>query len=243
MAPAINGGYAKDLSTSPQGIERSPIIYQKYFFNPLDSSLYKMTEYHIKGSEYRGCIEVHELVYGAGDGYALEYAKFIFDEKNDNIAAAVEAISLGIPTEQEKLIARYVYSNILIHEADETVEGKQIRGAYVDSEYEQAKITREVYLTLLNRYGTLVSDSQQSVKGHLLWAYGVCRWGSVRVYDRNEKAFLSTLSHEGDEPENGIAPWSVINIEKNDTTELRRGYWTIEDDLSRLVLVLKHLQN
>ncbi|WP_418358372.1 hypothetical protein ACNH6B_04975 [Shewanella basaltis] len=239
MAPAVNGDYEKDLSTPPQGINHSSIVFQKHFYNPLDSSIYKITEYPIKGSEYRGCVEVHILEFKEGDEYPLEYANEVFLEKKDNVAAANEAIDLGIPHEHELLIARYVYANITIHEAEGTVEGKQIRGAFVDNDYAGAKITREVYLTLLSRYGVVVSDSQQSIGGHGLWAFGVCKWGHVQVYNRNENIYLSTLLPNGEEPDKNIKPWSVKNHEQNSVNKLRNGYWTIEDDLSRLVLVLK----
>ncbi|MEF1312360.1 hypothetical protein QTO01_20080 [Vibrio mytili] len=234
--------YSKDLCNPPLGLDRESPIHVKAFFNPIDGFVYEYREFSIKGSSNSGCIEVVCFEYSPEDDYTLEYADEVFQKHGCKYRAAEESLALGIPPVKETVTARYVYSDakVCFQNPDEILFGKQIRGAYVDAEFARAKLTKEVYLNLLDRYGTLVSDNVQSVDGHGLWAFGVCNWGEVSVYDSKTQRILSRMLPNGVTPDHGIVPWSTMSdLKANDLSKLREGFWTSGVCLRHLILVLR----
>lgn len=242
MAPAVIVDYSKDLCNPPLGLDRTSPLLTKTFFNPVDGYIYEIREFQIVGSSNSGCIEVVCYEYPEDDDFTLEYADQQYTEHQDKLLAAKEALDLEIPPECETVVARYVYSNasVCFQHPNEVLSGKQIRGAYVDPEYARAKLTKEVYLTLLDQHGVLVSDNVQSVDGHGLWAYGVCNWGEVSVYDSNTQRILSRLLPTGNTPDQSVIPWSSTrDLQSGDVTRLREGFWTAGVCLRHLILVLR----
>ncbi|EIJ2222172.1 hypothetical protein LIA61_000596 [Vibrio parahaemolyticus] len=245
MAPAVIVDYSKNLSNPPLGLDRESPQKIQAFFNTMDGFIYEYREYPIKGSSHSGCIEVVCFEYSPEDDFTLEHADTQFSEHGCKYKAAEEALALEIPPEEEKVVARYVYSDakVCFQNPDETVTGKQIRGAYVDPEYSGAKLTKEVYLTILEQYDVLVSDNVQSVDGHGLWAYGVCNWGEVSVYDSKTQRILSRMLPTGTSPDQGVVPWSTtVGLKTDDVARLRNGFWTSGVCLRHLILVLRKPQ-
>ncbi|EDP60028.1 hypothetical protein [Vibrio sp. AND4] len=242
MAPAVIVDYSKDLCNPPLGVNHKSPLLTKTFFNPVDGDIYEIREYQIVGSSNSGCIEVLVYEYSENDAYTLEYAEQQYKEHGDKLLAAQEALHLDIPPVKVTVVARYVYSDasICFQNPSETLPGKQIRGAYVHREYTRSKLTKEVYLTILDQYGVLVSDNVQSVDGHGLWAYGVCNWGEVSVYDSNTQLILSRLLPTGSTPDKSIIPWSLTReLQSEDVGKLRDGFWSSGVSLRHLILVLR----
>lgn len=244
MAPNVSEfSYDKLLNDPPRGVMLDSRLVMKNFYNNLDGFLYKIYEYRINGSEYSGCFEVVLLHYKDHDNFPEEHAEMIYGESKNIEHAALEAMSLEIDPIEEIVIARYVVKNINISfdGASVTVErsGKQIKGAYVNPDYARSKITQVVYESIVQKYSILVSDNVQSIDGHSLWAYGVCKWGDVWVYDTNQQSFLCKLPPTGSLPTEATVPWSAVSpISAEGLGKLRQDCYTEGGCASHLVLVL-----
>ncbi|MBD8515199.1 hypothetical protein IFO68_21195 [Photobacterium sp. CAU 1568] len=237
MAPAVIPDYSKALDQPVQGLLAN--IFEQYFYNDMDGNLYRLEICPIKGSTYSGAVIVYKLNYAKGDEYPEYYAGKVFSESQCKISAADEALKLGIPYESEIQIARYVFKDMDIEMDSGRISGKQIRGAFVDPDYEGVHITKHVYLTLMEQHGTVISDFTQSIAGHKLWAFGVCKWGVVKLYDDNQKQMLVELLPRGDTPVNGVIPWSASTLTAQEQEALRKGHWEL-GNLRHIVLVLSN---
>ncbi|PSU07106.1 hypothetical protein C9I92_15235 [Photobacterium ganghwense] len=238
MAPAITQVYSKALDEEVQGL--LPSTYDCHFYNAIDGFLYRLEIRAIERSMYTGAVIVYKLNYAEGDEYPEEYAEEAFSESQCKFKAAEDALALGIPVHNEQCVARYIFRDMEVTLGEENVvSGKQIRGAYVDPEFQASSITKHVYLTLLEQHGTLISDHTQSIAGHKLWAFGVCKWGVVKVYDSDNKKVLVDLLPGGDSPVNGVVPWSAEGLEQPDLDQLREGHWAL-GNFRHLVLVLSY---
>ncbi len=246
MAPALTfTGYSKDFSQRPFGLLNHPVIFTKSFFNEISGYIYTLREYAFsEGCEYTSCVEVSVLDYDPRDAYTLEHAQALYESGYDRYSAAAEALDLGIPPLCETVVARYVFKDIEVKYSDSVVKiAKQVKGAHVSKEYSREHITTYVYSLMQREYSLVVSDNVQSVEGHALWAYGICKLGQVLVYDSQQQKFLSKLLPTGNVPDKGVIPWSIpydANSLPSSISRLRQGFYTTSTSLNHLVFVLEN---
>lgn len=150
-------------------------------------------------------------------------------------------LALTFSPENVTIIARYVYKDKKVNYENEEIIGKQIRGAYVANDHTLAKLTTVVYKYLRDKYNLLICDNTQTVDGHKLWAFGVCKWADVDVYDCHKDMIVAKLPQAGNLPDNNIVPWSIsvpfLPIDKSDS--LRQGFWASGVDLHHIVLLIR----
>jgi hypothetical protein len=230
--------------TTPQEIYfdyKNP-IKTTHFYNVIDTYIYKLVELKSKdGSDFSGCVELFKYEFNDAVDIVLEEQMSQLDEDQDLYAAAEMFLNQGFSPDKTTITARYVYKNKTVLYENEEIEGKQIKGAYIMDGTLAVGLTRFVYRYLRDKYGILISDNIQTADGHRLWAFGVCKWAEVCIYDCYLNKIVARLPKEGIVPENGIIPWSIkipfLPIDKTDF--LRKGFWIDQGSLHHIVLLIK----
>ncbi|MDO7484321.1 hypothetical protein Q5X45_16205 [Acinetobacter baumannii] len=207
MSPSLltQDNYQKLLDPLPLDFDYEKPIETRFFFNQVSSFIFKFVE--LKGNpgcDYSGCIEVHYCHYNEMAESAI---KAIAEDHCDPYEVAAEVFKAGLDYDYEKLIGRYTYKDFTFQDHEETKFGKQIRGAYIEEDFQRYKIATFIYQFLANKYSHLISDNQQTHQGHNLWVLSVLKWGKVKAYDCIEQKFISSF-HPIDESK-GFKPWSI----------------------------------
>ncbi len=70
----------------------------------------------------------------------------------------------------------------------------QIESAYVDNEYRSLGISVAIYLRIIEVYGGVISDTQQTLGGMSLWAIGLSNSENITLYVMH--CHNNTLSHK-----------------------------------------------
>ncbi len=70
----------------------------------------------------------------------------------------------------------------------------QIESAYVDNEYRSLGISVAIYLKIIEIYGGVISDTQQTLRGMSLWAIGLSNSENITLYVMH--CHNNTLSHK-----------------------------------------------
>jgi len=98
-----------------------------------------------------------------------------------------------------------------VEEGGNTLTGKQIKSAVIDTDFQSAGLAREVYKMIVKKHDFLVCDNVQSIAGGALWASSIIRIAEVRIYDSQQKTFLDTLGPEA-RGIGGFIPWSCQHL-------------------------------
>ena len=210
MAPNICIDYNKELYNIAEVVPNTSAINEKTFI--LRNRLYKIVEYKIVNStSYTGSVQI--FFYDFADSLEDVYA-YIEDNSDFSDEQKIKGIlALRLPYDF-LLIARYTFTDLRISIEGNRKLGKQIKGAYIDSDHSSIGLTTYVYKYLFNTYQLLISDNEQTLDGYSLWLYGVSSWNRVLVYDiQEDEVICENLDHESNE----ILPWKVHpNLSKKD---------------------------
>ncbi|HEO1772954.1 hypothetical protein [Acinetobacter baumannii] len=197
--------YQKPLQPLPLEFDIEKPIETRFFYNQVSGYIFKFTEFKGNpGCDYSGCIEIYYCHYNE---MALSAIDAVTEDYSDPFEAAAMVFAVGLDYEYEKLIGRYTYKDFTFKDKEETKFGKQIRGAYVEPEYQQYKLATFIYKFLAKKYSHLISDNHQTHQGHKLWVLSVLKWGKVRAYDCLEQKFIG--SFDPIDPSEDFKPWSI----------------------------------
>ena len=241
MAPHITfEEFDKKLESLPIYFDQNQPIESKYFFNRTDSLIYKLTEFKaLPGSEYSGCIELRCCFFNEmAQDSAQCVAEDILTQTNDAFLAAQEALDIGLDIENEEFVGIYLFKDIIIKDSNGDLIGKQIKAARIDDDYGGAKVTKKVYSYIANKYKVLVCDNTQTPDGHSLWAYGVSKWGKLKIYNVISQEFVGLYDYKEMDPD--VKPWSVpYNYPMQDENRYKKPFCEITDlHYHHLVLVV-----
>ncbi|EJB8458673.1 hypothetical protein MW365_003523 [Acinetobacter baumannii] len=207
MSPSLlpEDNYQKFLTPLPLEFDYENPIETRFFFNRVPGLIFKFVELKGKpGCEYSGCVEVFYCHYNE---MAENAVLAVTDDYSDPYEAAAKVFEAGLDYESEKQIGRYTYNDFTFKDQEETKFGKQIRGAYVEPEFQQLKLATFIYKFLVKKYSHLISDNHQTHLGHTLWVLSVIKWGKVKAYDCHEHKFIG--SFDKIDPTEGFKPWSI----------------------------------
>jgi hypothetical protein len=212
-----------------------------HFYSQLDQTIYELVELNsLSGSAFSGCVELFEYKYNpTAENVIIDEAGHQLEQTSDIYQVAENLLKLGFDPDTRKRIARYIFKDKEIIYDGLDVIGKQIKGAYIEDNNAVLGLSTIVYRYLRDKYDLLICDNMQTVNGHQLWAFGVCKWANVQVYDCYQNLVVSQLSPTGDVPDGNIIPWSIpyLSIEKMEM--LRKGFWTDQGNLNHIVLLIK----
>lgn len=197
--------YQKPLQSLPLDFDYEKPIETRFFFNHFSGRMFKFNE--LKGNpgcEYSGCIEVFYCHYNE---WAENAVIAVAEDCDDPYEGASRALEAGLDYEYERLIGRYTFKDFTFQDQEEIKSGKQIRGAYIDEDFQQYKIATLIYKFLAKKYSHLISDNHQTRQGHKLWVLSVLKWGKVRAYDCLEQKFIG--SFDPIDPSEDFKPWSI----------------------------------
>lgn len=232
MAPHITfDGFDKKLESLPTYFNCNSPCELTYFFNKKDGYLYELRELSsLNGAEYSGCIEVRYCDFNEmALGGVAAVAKEILKEVNDPYLAAQQALNAGFDIESQKMVAIYLFKDFEINNDGNKEIGKQIKAARIDEDYEAAGISTQIYEFIAKKYKILVCDTTQTPQGHLLWAFGISKWGSLRIYNSNEQKFIGIFNKIDSNPE--IKPWSVpFTLSMQDEESFRKDVCDITEE-------------
>ncbi|MGJ0578476.1 hypothetical protein ACR71G_10335 [Xenorhabdus bovienii] len=210
MAPNLISSYSKDLSKKPSYVSKS-VIDEYYHLSLEDDDLLKITEYALVGSEYHFYSDI--IYMGCTtSGFYSEHAENLRECKycTDQIIEELLSLDMHEPSE-DILIGRIAYNDFNFVEHGLAKTGKQIKGVYIDTDFQGAGIASSIYGSLLSKHEHIVCDNIQSLSGGSLWASKLIKLGEVRIYDVAKKTFSDVLTPHGIGM-NGIIPWSAIDL-------------------------------
>ncbi|MQL47508.1 hypothetical protein GEA64_05665 [Photorhabdus khanii] len=209
MAPNLISSYSKDLSKKPSCVS-SNIIDEFYHLSPEDDLL-KIIEYALAGSEYNYYLEIIYMGCSTPDFYS-EHAECLRKCGYSTERIIDELLSLDMhESSEDALVGRVSYNDFNFVDKEITQTGKQIKGVYIDIDYQRAGLASSIYNILLLKHRYLICDSIQSLSGGSLWAGSIIKLGEVRIYDVIEKKFLDVLTPHG-VGVNGVVPWSALDL-------------------------------
>lgn len=193
--------YSKPLHNLSAYFDYSKLGESKSFYNHREGFIFRLQEVNaLSGSEYCGCVEIYACNFNE---MALNGINDVTEDFLDPFEAASKALEAFEP-DSETLIGRYTFKNFKL-EGD--CIGKQIKGAFVHPEYQQSGISSFTYRYLTKKYGFLVSDNNQTYKGHMLWTLSILKWGVIKIYDCVEERYIGMIDYTQNPCP--IKPWSV----------------------------------
>lgn len=241
MAPHINfEEFNKKIEPLPVYFDYEKPVVITYFFNNVDGLIYELTELRaLPGTEYSGCIEIKCCIFNEmAQDSATYVAEEILENSNDPFLAAQEALNVGLDIEEKEFAAIYLFKDIVIKNNGNDVVGKQIKAARISDDYAEFGVTKRIYSYIAKKYSVLVCDNTQTPNGHSLWAYGISKWGELKIYNVMTQKFVGVFNREEESPD--IKPWSVpFNYPMQDENKFRKNVCEITDlTYYHLVLVL-----
>jgi hypothetical protein len=240
----ISDDFSKPLGSQIIDFDYNNPINTTHFFNEVDLSIYKLVELkNNEGSDFSGCIELFKYEFNdLADEVILARRDDLKIDDLDAFEMADALLELTFSPEKITRIARYVYKDKKVNYENEEILGKQIKGAHVADDHTLVRLTTVVYKYLRDKYNLLICDNTQTADGHKLWAFGVCKWADVDVYDCHKDMIVAKLPQAGNLPDNNIVPWSIsVPFLPIDTIDsLRQGFWTSHVDLHHIVLLIRN---
>ncbi|KGM29913.1 hypothetical protein KS18_03360 [Photorhabdus luminescens] len=209
MAPDLNDSYTKDLSRKPDCIKEE--IVGKFYHLSKGGDLLEVTEYLLSGSEYHYYIGIIRLGCFTDDYYRSQSLEMLDSGYSEGeIIQHLIDLDMHNPDEDE-LIGRIAYNDFIFYDCGIKKTGKQIKGAFISSDYQAAGLGRSIYRRLVLKHDYIICDNIQSVAGGTLWASGIITLADVRVYDTIRHEFVDVLT-EGGIGINGVEPWSATHL-------------------------------
>ncbi|EKN3468771.1 hypothetical protein [Yersinia enterocolitica] len=211
MAPTLIGEhYSKDLSKLPLFPGGSFVSRTHCFILPDDTRILRFIETTYEKADYNYIAVVYELAF-----HSQDFIDGQIDEHRENGLSdqqiVEEIICLDMEDEEYSIVvARFAYDdfNFLDHNA-QPATGKQIRGAFVDSEKSGVGLAGQVYRQLVIIYGHLICDNTQTEFGASLWASTIRDVvGKVNIYDYVRQKYIEELG-ELAIGTGGCTPWDL----------------------------------
>ncbi|MEQ5205543.1 hypothetical protein [Proteus sp. fly-1067] len=211
MAPDLVDSYSKNLNVKPVSLSEKEI--DKFHHLSSDGDLLEVVEYLLEGGDFDFYIEILKVNCTDPDFFRSEaLEKLTQGDAEDDITKYLLSLEMIDEGEGEcELIGRIAYNEFTFNKENSIRSGKQIKGAFIDSNYRSGGLGRSIYKRLVYKHSHIICDNIQSVAGGTLWASGIVTLAEVDVYDTKSGKIIGTL---GDNfvATNGIKPWSAINI-------------------------------
>jgi len=189
-------GYEKDLSTSPQDISKSA---NAITFLTRNGKCFWLKEFHYSlDAAYDTSIIFFNIHFSDGnDEYiAGEISRLKSENKTDKeIGESILSLQMHVGEEQ---IARFAFQDImLINKGGNAIQGKQVRGAFVNDDFSNIGLAFTAYDYILNKYNLIASDNLQTPKGARLWVTSLFeRFKHISIYDQDNKTFNGKITDD-----------------------------------------------
>lgn len=222
--------YSKDLYKI-EAPARYRTFSRSFFLVNAKGNYFKLNEYSITGAAYEHVLLIAKLDMPR---WIVEYAieDMDLDAYPDIEAQVAHLVDTNGEDFEEIQIGRFAYSSMEIVKDDQSVQGKQIFGAFIDNEYRTEGIGLQIYDFILETYGCLISDKSQSVMGCNFWAQRLSMDYEVYTYDTNEKKVLERFSLGAPCI---LAPWSHQELDMATISKLHP-IPTTDEDRTHIVL-------
>lgn len=238
MPDIFQKSYSKTLSDDIA--PASKYTYSRSFFlEDHEGNIFRLDEFDVSESMYGHFLNL----------YVFEIEEWVKEHILDGLDRAAEQIdsprdlldyiqnTLLKSALDDAHIGRFVYSDMEIRHGDETIVGKQIKGAYINPEYSKAGLGLEIYKVILDNYGCLISDNRQSFAGCGFWAERLSMEFNVYVYDVEQKKVLDLFESKDNGYICSLAPWGVSELNVKGILRIQEAQIpTTQDRRSHIVL-------
>ncbi|MDG1733752.1 MAG: hypothetical protein P8H39_12350 [Thalassotalea sp.] len=213
----IHSNYRKNLDEPPTGA--SDEIKSSSFYLAPSGHLYQLHHRLITGSSLDGCVEVFEMVLFSGnEAYLVDHMLPSLEGKSKEDAIQ-SLLDFQMHEKSTNCIARVAYSKTNVATVNKSLLGAQIKGAFVDDEYSGDGIASFIYDWLLDSFGCVISDNQQTQEGAGLWAYKFStKYDDLHVYDQTSKQYYGALTSNLLK-QTGESVWSTNTLTAVDVAE------------------------
>lgn len=227
MAPSLIDSYSKVLGKFPD-CDSNLLIREGYIIAPRTYSFVRLSEYKLTGLNAPPyCLVATQVGCGTEEWFET-YSQELFADGLSEQEIIDELLISGMENEEEDIvIARFAYRPYRFIAQEGEQIGMQIKGAFVDPDYEQFGLARTVYGFLLNWYDHIICDNKQTVYGARIWARGMLAVGRVQIYDTSLPGFVDVLT-EGGIGHGQIRPWDGLDLNQAQLSDWGENFLNVE---------------